>query len=122
MAEHSLGAAELQFAELIWQHAPLSSGQLVLLAGEALGWKKSTTYTVLRRLCEKGLFQNDGGTVRVLLSKEAYLSRESRGFVAPFGGSLPAFLAAFTHGTPLTKEQAESLQALIDKARRDVCD
>ncbi len=121
MSDLSLGAAELRFAELIWQHAPLSSGQLVLLAGEALGWKKSTTYTVLRRLCEKGLFQNDSGTVRILLSKEAYLSRESRGFVAQsFGGSLPAFLAAFTRGKPLTAEQAESLQALIDQARRDV--
>lgn len=123
MSDLSLGAAELRFAELIWQHAPLPSGQLVSLAGEALGWKKSTTYTVLRRLCEKGLFQNDGGAVRVLLTKDAYLSRESRGFVAQsFGGSLPAFLAAFTRGKPLTAEQAESLQALIDQARRDVCD
>ena len=62
MAETSLGAAELRFAELIWANAPVSSGELVGLANEAFGWKKSTTYTVLRRLCEKGLFENDGGT------------------------------------------------------------
>ena len=121
MSDSSLGPAELRFAELIWAHAPVSSGELVRLAAEALGWKKSTTYTVLRRLCEKGLFQNDGGTVRALLSYEDYLSRESRSFVAQsFGGSLPAFLAAFTRGKTLTREQQESLQALIDEARRDV--
>ena len=74
MAETSLGAAELRFAELIWANAPVSSGELVGLANEALNWKKSTTYTVLRRLCEKGLFENDGGTVRALLSREDYLS------------------------------------------------
>lgn len=123
MAEHSLGAAELRFAELIWQHAPIASGKLVAIANEELGWKKSTTYTVLRRLCEKGLFQNIRGEVHAVLSYDDYLARESRGFVAQsFGGSLPAFLAAFTRGTPLTKEQAESLQALIDEARRNAWD
>ena len=76
----SLGAAELRFAELIWANAPVSSGELVGLANEALGWKKSTMYTVLRRLCEKGLFENDGGTVRAQ-------SREGGG--ATFTVSLP---------------------------------
>lgn len=119
MAETSLGAAELRFAELIWANTPVSSGALVGLANEALGWKKSTTYTVLRRLCEKGLFENDGGTVRALLSREDYLARESRSFVEQsFGGSLPAFLAAFTRGKTLTREQQDTLQALIDEARR----
>lgn len=81
--------------------------------------EKSTTYTVLRRLCEKGLFENDGGTVRALLSREDYLARESRSFVEQsFGGSLPAFLAAFTRGKTLTREQQDTLQALIDEARR----
>ena len=119
MAETSLGAAELRFAELIWANAPVSSGALVGLANEALGWKKSTTYTVLRRLCEKGLFENDGGTVRALLSREDYLARESRSFVdRSFGGSLPAVLAAVTRGKTLTREQQDTLQALIDEARR----
>ena len=119
MAETSLGAAELRFAELIWANVPVSSGALVGLANEAFGWKKSTMYTVLRRLCEKGLFENDGGTVRALLSREDYLARESRSFVErSFGGSLPAFLAAFTRGKTLTREQQDTLQALIDEARR----
>ena len=120
MSDCSLGPAELRFAELIWAHAPVSSGELVQLANETLGWKKSTTYTVLRRLCEKGLFQNSGGTVRALLTKEDYLARESRSFVeSAFGGSLPAFLAAFTKDHTLTQEQCGKLQALIDAARRD---
>ena len=119
MSDHSLGPAELRFAELIWAHAPVASGELVSLANGAFGWKKSTTYTVLRRLCEKGLFVNSGGTVQALLSRDDYFSRESRGFVASnFAGSLPAFLAAFTREHSLTEEQCESLQALIDEARR----
>mgnify|MGYP002515889155 FL=1 len=119
MHELSLGPVELQFAGLVWENAPVSSGALVKLANEAFGWKKSTTYTVLRRLCEKGLFQNDGGTVTVRLTKEDYLAKQSRGFVDErFGGSLPAFLAAFTREKALTKEQCESLQSLIDEARR----
>ena len=119
MHDSSLGASELSFAELIWSRAPVSSGELVSLAAEHLHWKKSTTYTVLRRLCEKGLFQNDGGTVRALLSREDYLSRESRSFVdRSFGGSLPAFLTAFTRGKTLTREQQQTLQSLIDEARR----
>ena len=119
MAETSLGVVELRFAALICENAPVSSGALVWLANEALGWKKSTTYTVLRRLCEKGLFENDGGTVRALLSQEDYLARESQSFVEQsFGGSLPAFLAAFTRGKTLTREQQDTLQALIDEARR----
>lgn len=119
MLELTPGSAELKFAELVWENAPVSSGALVKLANEAFGWKKSTTYTVLRRLCEKGLFENEGGTVTVRLSKEDYLARQSRGFVQEsFGGSLPAFLAAFTREKTLTKEQCESLQSLIDEARR----
>ena len=115
MAEPSLGAAELRFAELIWANAPVSSGALVGLANEALGWKKSTTYTVLRRLCEKGLFENDGGTVRALVSREDYLARESRSFVEQsFGGSLPAFLAAFTTRKKLNKSEVDEIKKMID--------
>ena len=120
MAEPSLGAAELRFAELIWANAPVSSGALVGLANEALGWKKSTTYTVLRRLCEKGLFENDGGTVRALLSREDYLARESRSFVEQsFGGSLPAFLAAFVSRRKLSAEEAAQLRALVAQYEED---
>lgn len=119
MAETSLGAAELRFAELIWANAPVSSGALVGLANEAFGWKKSTTYTVLRRLCEKGLLKTTAARCARFLTREDYLARESRSFVEQsFGGSLPAFLAAFTRGKTLTREQQDTLQALIDEARR----
>ncbi len=110
-----LGEAERRFAELIWQNAPLSSTALVKKAEDALGWKKSTTYTVLKRLCDKGLFQNEGGTVRVLMTKEAFDSTQSEQFVEEtFSGSLPAFLAAFTAKKKLTRREVEALQKLID--------
>lgn len=110
-----LGEAERRFAELIWEHAPLPSTALVKLAEDALGWKKSTTYTVLKRLCDKGLFQNEGGTVQVLMTKEAFDSAQSEQFVEEtFSGSLPAFLAAFTSRKKLTKEEVEALQKMID--------
>ncbi len=110
-----LGEAERRFAELIWANAPLPSTALVKLTEDALGWKKSTTYTVLKRLCDKGLFQNEGGTVRVLLTKEAFDSAQSEQFVEEtFSGSLPAFLAAFTAKKKLTRREVEALQKLID--------
>ena len=96
MEERKLGPVELRFAELIWENAPISSGELVKLCARELEWKKSTTYTVLKKLCEQGLFQNQGGTVTVLVSRQDYQARQSKQFVADtFSGSLPAFLAAF---------------------------
>ena len=115
MKSLGLGEAERRFAELIWENAPLPSTALVKLAEDALGWKKSTTYTVLKRLCDKGLFQNEGGTVRVLLTKEAFDSAQSEQFVEEtFSGSLPAFLAAFTARKKLTRREVEALQRMID--------
>ena len=114
-----LAPIETRFAEIIWSHAPLSSGELVKLCEKQLGWKKSTTYTVLRRLCERGLFQNDGGTVTVLVTREEYENRQSTAFVEEnYGGSLPRFLAAFSAGKKLSPEEADALQALIDQSRR----
>ena len=85
-----------------------------------LGWKKSTTYTVLRRLCDRGLFRNDGGTVTAVVSREEYENRQSTSFVAEnYGGSLPRFLAAFSAGKKLSAEEVEALQALIDANRND---
>ena len=115
MKSLGLGEAERRFAELIWEHAPLPSTALVKLTEDALGWKKSTTYTVLKRLCDKGLFQNENGTVRVLLTKEAFDSVQSEQFVEEtFSGSLPAFLAAFTAKKKLTRREVEALQRMID--------
>ena len=113
--EERMGAVETRFAEIIWAHAPLSSRELVRLSEEALGWKKSTTYTVLRRLCDKGLFRNENGTVTVVVNRTAYEEGQSRRFVSEtFGGSLPAFLAAFTARTGLTEEERAELRRLID--------
>ncbi len=110
-----LGEAERRFADLIWRNAPLASAALVRLAEEDLGWKKSTTYTVLKRLCEKGLFKNEGGTVRVLQTREAFAAAQSEQFVEEtFSGSLPAFLAAFSARKKLTRREVEALQKLID--------
>ena len=118
MADTRLGAVETRFADLIWAHEPLSSGELVRLCEKELHWKKSTTYTVLRRLCERGIFRNDSGTVTSLLSKEQFSAMQSEQFVEEtFEGSLPRFLAAFSTRRKLSAEEIDALQALIDKLR-----
>ena len=120
MAELKLGAVEAQFAEIIWENEPLSSTELVKLAGEKLGWKKSTTYTILKRLCQRELFQNEGGTVTSLLSREEFAACQSEQFVEEtFDGSLPAFVAAFTTRKKLSQKECDQLQALIDERRRE---
>ena len=119
MEKHKLGAMEMQFAELIWSKEPISSGELVKLCEKELGWKKSTTYTMLRRLCERGIFQNEGGTVRALMSREELAALQSEKFVEEtFGGSLPKFLVAFTMRNKLSEQELEQLQRLIDESRR----
>lgn len=92
MAVYKLGAVEARFAELIWENEPLPSNRLAKLAEQELGWKKSTTYTILKRLCERGLFQNEGGQVSSLVSREEFQAAQSEQFVEEaFGGSLPGF-------------------------------
>lgn len=119
MADLRLGPVESRFAELIWDGEPVSSTELVHLAERELEWKKSTTYTVLKRLCEKGIFQNEGGVVTSRLSREEYAARQSEQFVEEtFSGSLPAFLTAFTRRKKLTEEEIDQLQQLIERNRR----
>ena len=119
MDELKLGVVETKFAELVWANAPISSGELVKLCAKELEWKKSTTYTVLKKLCEKGLFENDGGTVIVRMDRQQYLSAQSRQFVDDsFSGSLPAFITAFTRRKKLTEDEIAELQKLIDQNRR----
>ena len=114
-----LGAVESRFADLIWHNAPLSSGTLAKLAAEALGWKKTTAFTVLKRLCDRGIFQNDSGTVTALISREEFYARQSEEYVQEsFDGSLPAFLVAFGSRKKLTNEEINELQRVIDKMRR----
>lgn len=121
MGDLKLGAVESRFADIIWEHEPLTSTELVKLAAQALNWKKSTTYTVLKRLCDRGIFQNQSGTVTALLSKGELAALQSEQFVAEaFSGSLPAFLTAFTSRNKLSEEEGAQLQALIDQNRKDV--
>lgn len=120
MKKIQLAEGELRFAELIWEREPLSSGDLVKLCGEAFGWKKSTTYTVLKKLCERGVFQNEDACVTSLISRDEYFSMQSEQFVEDaFGGSLPSFLTAFMGRKKLSGRQAEELKQLIDSYKEE---
>ena len=119
MSELRMGAIESRFADMIWENEPVPSPELVKLAERELNWKKSTTYTVLKRLCERGIFQNQSGIVTSLMSRKDFYAVQSEKFVEEtFSGSLPAFLAAFTTRKKLSEEEIAELQALIDQSRR----
>ena len=118
MSDLRMGPAETQFAEIIWANEPIGSGALAKKAEETLLWKKTTSFTVLKRLCERGIFQNQNGTVTSLLSKEEFYARHSEQYVQDnFGGSLPAFLAAFSTRKKLTDTEIDEMKRLIDKMR-----
>ena len=118
MQEWKLGQAESCFADLIWNHAPLSSGSLAKMADATLGWKKTTAFTVLKRLCDRGLFQNTNGTVTPLISREEFYARQSEEYVQQsFDGSLPAFLAAFGSRKKLSDKEIVELRRIIDEMR-----
>ena len=111
-----LGAVEARFADIIWENEPLGSGDLVKLCMEKLNWKKSTTYTVLKRLCERGIFQNKDGVVTSLISREELQSMQSTQFVEnTFEGSLPAFVAAFVSKKKLTQLEIAELKKIIEE-------
>ncbi|MBQ3266265.1 MAG: BlaI/MecI/CopY family transcriptional regulator [Ruminococcus sp.] len=114
--EYSLGAAEAKFADIIWKNEPLSSSLLSKLSEQELGWKKTTSFTVLKRLCNKGLFQNNNGTVTSLVKRDEFYARQSKRFVEEnFNGSLPAFIAAFTKSKSLSPEEVTELRRLVDQ-------
>lgn len=116
MLDVQLGAIESKFADIIWENEPISSTELARRSGELLGWKKTTSFTVLKRLCEKGLFVNNHGTVTSIVSRAEYDSARSERFISEaFQGSLPAFLAAFTSRKELTQEEIDGLRQLIDR-------
>ena len=118
MADIRMGPAETQFAEMIWEKEPITSGALSKMAEERLHWKKTTSFTVLKRLCERGLFQNQSGVVTSLISREEFFARHSQQYVQEnFGGSLPAFLAAFSTHKTLSEKEIEEMKRLIDKMR-----
>lgn len=119
MAELKLGVVESRFAYIIWSHEPLHSRELVKLCEQELNWNRSTTYTVLRRLCDRGIFKNEGGTVSSVLTRQEFCAVQSELFVdETFDGSLPAFLAAFVQRRKLTVKEIDELQRLIDENRR----
>lgn len=120
MLTTDLGAVQERFAEIVWAHEPISSGELVKLCEAELKWKKPTTYTVLRKLCEKGLFRNEGGVVTSLVSRDEFFRTRSVTFVNDsFEGSLPAFVAAFISGRGLTREEADAIETMIDEYRKE---
>ena len=117
MADIQLGVIEGRFADMIWEREPVTSTELVKLAENAFSWKRTTTHTVIKRLCEKGLFINTKGTVTSLMSREQFYSMQSKQFVKDsFDGSLPAFIAAFTKGSVISAEEAAAIRKMIDEA------
>ena len=113
--DNKLGAMEMRFAELIWANAPINSGELVKLCEKELSWKKSTTYTMLRRLCEKGLFTNHNGQVSAQISQQDFQQAKSQQFVQDnFNGSLPRFLVAFGGKRGLSQQEITELEHLIN--------
>lgn len=116
MKQYKLGEMEVQFAQLIWKHEPVSSRTLTELCVEAFDWKRTTTYTMLRRLCDRGLFQNISGTVTALMSEAEFRAGQGEQFLnEAFEGSLPQFFAAFTRRNKLSKKEIYEIQQLIDE-------
>ena len=116
MNSYKLTESEEKFADLIWKKEPIGSGELVKICEKEMNWKKSTTYTVLKKLCEKGIFQNKDTVVSSLISRNEYYANQSIRFVEDtFGGSLPKFLTSFISGKKLSNHQAEELKRLIDE-------
>ena len=120
MAEIQLGVIEARFADLIWEHAPIRSGELTKLCEQKFDWKRTTTYTMLKRLCERGMFVNKSGTVDVKMTKDELLTGQGSSFIEEhFEGSLPLFLAAFSRKNKLSSEDVEKLQQMIDSYREE---
>lgn len=120
MLEIQMGTFEKQFAEVIWENEPIKAADLTKIAELKFKWKKTTTYTVLKRLCNKKIFKNSVGLVTSCISKEEYNSIHSQNYVGEhFKGSLPAFLTAFTLGKGLTKKEYDEIRRIIDSARED---
>lgn len=120
MEELKLGAVESKFADIIWDNEPIPSGQLVKLCEQRLEWKKSTTYTMLKRLCERGLFQNENGIVSSVMTREEFGAAQSENIIEEsFDGSLPAFIAAFASRKKLSSADVEEIQKMIDAYREE---
>ena len=114
--DRKLFDSEYRFMQIVWEHAPVRSGVLVDLCNAELGWKKSTTYTVIKKLCEKGFIENNDAVVSVLISQDEAQREESAQFVErTFGGSLPSFIAAFLSGKKISDKEADEIRQMIDE-------
>ncbi len=115
MAEIKLGLVEAHFADIVWENAPITTKELVSLCEKELSWKRTTTYTVLKKLCERGIFKTENSTVTSLISKDEFHAIQSERFVdETFKGSLPAFIAAFASRKALTAQEVEQIKQMID--------
>ena len=120
MLKYQLGDADAKFADIIWENEPIQSGELVKLCEKEMSWKKSTVYTVLRKLCKRGIFENQDSIVTAKLSKEEFMQLQSKEFVEDsFQGSLPVFLTAFMGSQKLSKKQADEIKQLIDQFKEE---
>ncbi len=115
MTDYILGAVESRFADIVWGSAPMTTAELVKRCAESLSWKRTTTYTVLKKLCEHGFFRLEDGVVTVVTTKEDYDADRSEKYIEEsFSGSLPAFIAAFTKKKTLTEEEITEIRTMID--------
>lgn len=120
MVDFELGAVQERFADIVWANEPVGSGELVKICEKELNWKKPTTYTVLRKLSEKGLLKNENGIVSSIVSREEFYSAKSEQIIAEsFEGSLPAFIASFISRKNLTVQEAEEIQRMIDTFKKE---
>ncbi len=115
MKQFQLGEMEQRFADMIWERAPIPSGQLAGLCAREFGWKRTTAYTMLKRLCDRGIFANEGGTVVVRMTRDQFRAMQGEQFIDEnFDGSLPMFLAAFTRRRRLDAQEIEQLKQMIE--------
>ena len=115
MEDMRLGLVESHFADIVWKHEPIHSRQLTMICEQELNWKRTTTYTVLKKLCNRGIFQNQDGIVSSLLSKDEFHAIQSEKFVEEtFAGSFPAFFNAFSSRKKLTAEEKAQVRQMID--------
>ena len=119
MKDIELGAVQERFADIVWANEPIGSGDLVKVCEKELGWKKPTTYTVLRKLCEKGLMKNEDGVVTTLMRRNEFYSAKSEQIIEDsYEGSLPAFIAAFTSRKKLSNAEVDEIQKMIDEFKK----
>ena len=120
MEDMRLGLVESHFADIVWKHEPIHSRQLTVICEKELNWKRTTTYTVLKKLCNRGIFQNQDGIVSSLISKDEFHAIQSEKFVEEtFDGSLPAFLAAFSKRKKLSADEISEIRKMIDSYKED---